>query len=147
MRLIDVPECAISQPAYGRIIFFTGDIIVRLVQQFHRAVKAPGAVHVGIDRRMIVQILAVIDRSPLDFADGFVDLFDSVLFFLVHVMGRGKVLEMSACVPQVGERVQVCRMPSWFVGEGYGSAYGKKKYEYGAMSCSFHGLLKGLSAG
>jgi hypothetical protein len=41
--------------------------------------------------------------------------------------------------------VQVCRMPSRFVGEGERGADSNKKHEYGGMSQSFHGLLKSLS--
>jgi hypothetical protein len=36
---------------------------------------------------------------------------------------------MGARVPQVGERVQVCGMPSWFVGKAHGSADSNKKHE------------------
>ena len=67
-------------------------------------------------------------------------------FFSVHVMSRSQVLQMSAGVAQIGERVQICRMPSRFVGEGQGRAKSYNEHKYGAMSCSFHGLLEGLSA-
>jgi hypothetical protein len=118
VRFVDVPDGAIAQTTHRRVIFFTGDIVVRFVQQFQRAMIAAGAFHVRIDRRVIVQILAVINGSPLDFVDGFVNLFDGVLFFFVHVMGGSQVLQVSARVPQVGKRMQVCRMPSRFVGKG-----------------------------
>jgi hypothetical protein len=61
-------------------------------------------------------------------------------------MSWSEVLKMGAGVAQVGERVQVGRMPSRFVGESNGGAESDKKYDYGAMSWSFHGLLEGLSA-
>ena len=38
MRLIDVMNGAIAESADGRIIFFAGDIVVRLVEQFEGAV-------------------------------------------------------------------------------------------------------------
>jgi hypothetical protein len=53
---------------------------------------------------------------------------------------------MGAGVAQIGERVQICRMPSRFIGEGQGRAKSYNEHKYGAMSCSFHGLLEGLSA-
>jgi len=65
-----------------------------------------------------------------------------VLFFFIHVIGGGQVLQMSARVPQVGERVQVSRVPSRFVGKGECGAHSYKKHEYGAMSYSFHGFLE-----
>jgi hypothetical protein len=78
---------------------------------------------------MIVQILAVVDRSSLNFVDSFVDLVNGVLFFFVHVMGGSEVLEMGAGVPQIGKCVQVCRMPSRFVAKAEGSADSYKKHE------------------
>ena len=51
---IDVMESAIAQTAYGRIVFFASDVIVRFIEQFHRAVIAAGAIHAGIDGRMVV---------------------------------------------------------------------------------------------
>jgi hypothetical protein len=139
---VDMVESAIAQTAHGGIILFAGDIVMRLVEQLQRAVKAAGAVHSSINRRMISQILAIINRSALDLSDSFVDLVDGMILFFVHVMGERRILEMSARVPQVGERMQVCRMPSWFVGEGECGAKSNNKREYGAMSYSLHSLLK-----
>jgi hypothetical protein len=139
---IDVLERAISQPAYGWIIFFAGDIVVRLVQQLQSAMKAPSAIHVGIHGRMIAQILTIINRSPFNFVNGSVDLGDGVLFFFVHVIGGGRVLQMSARMAKVGERVQVGRMPSRFVSKGNRGANREKKHEYGTVSYSFHSLLE-----
>jgi hypothetical protein len=138
---VDVVDGAIAQTADGRIIFFAGNIVVRLVEQFESAVKAASAVHVGVDRRMVFQVLAVINCGMLDFADGLIDFFDGVLFFTVHVFGGGELAEVSTRVAQVGERMQVSRMTSGFVGERESGADGDKKYEYGAMSYSFHSLL------
>ena len=99
------------------------------VRQFQRAMKAAAAFHLRIDRRMVVQILPVVNRSPLNLVDRSVDLFDGVLFFLIHVIGGGQVFQMSARMPQVGKRVQVCRMPSRLVSEGERGADSHKKRE------------------
>lgn len=141
VRFVDVVDCAIAQAAHRRIVFFAGDIIVRLVEQFQGTVIAASASHVRIDRRMVVQTLAIVNRSVLDLFDGFVDLGDGVIFFSIHAAGPGSALEMSAGVAQVGERVQVGRMPSRFIGEGQRGADSNNKQEYGAISCSFHDLL------
>jgi hypothetical protein len=143
---VDVMQGAVAQAARGGIVFFARDVVVSFIEQFHGAVKAAGAVHAGIDWRMIVQVLAVVDRGALDLIDGFVDLFNGVLFLFIHVMRWSEVLKMGAGVAQVGEGVQVGWMPSRFVGESNGGAQSDKKYDYGATSCSFHGLLEGLSA-
>jgi len=142
VRFVDVVEGAIPQTAHGWIVFFPSDVVASLIQQFKRAAIAAAAVHLPGDRRVIVQILAVVNRGPLDFVDGFINLVDGVLFFFVHVMGGSQVLQMSARGPQIGERVQVCRMPSRFVGEGQRGAEGDNKREYGATSYSFHGFLE-----
>ncbi len=103
--------------------------------------KTAGAIQVRIDLRMVVQILAVIDGGVLDFADGFVDFFDGVLLFVVHVLGCGELAQMGAGMAQVSESVQIGGMPSGFVGEGQGSAKSDHKHEYGTMACGFHSLL------
>jgi hypothetical protein len=139
---VDVVDGAIAKAAHGRIIFFPGDVIVSFIQKFHRAVKAAGPVHMGVDRRMIVQILAVVNRGALDFVDGFVDLANGMLFFFVHVMSGRKVFEMSASVAQVRERMQVSRMPSGFVGESGCSTKSDQKRDCGAMSYGFHVFLE-----
>jgi hypothetical protein len=141
VRFVDVMDGAIPQAAHGWIVFLACDVIVRSIQQFQRAVVAAGAVHSGIDRRMVVQILSIPNGSLLDFVDGFVDLLNGVFFFLVHVMRGRQVLQMGAGMAQVGEGMQVRRMPSWFVGESEGSADSDKKHDYGTVSYSFHSLL------
>jgi hypothetical protein len=105
MRFIDVMNGAIAQTADGRIVFFAGNIVVRFVEQFQGTVKAAFAVHVGIDRRMVIQILAIIDGGVLDLTNGFVDLLNGVLFFIVDTIGRREAAQVGARVTKVGERV------------------------------------------
>jgi hypothetical protein len=114
---VDVHNSAIPQAAHRGIVFFVGDVVVRFIQQFEGAMESAGAIHSGINRRMIVQVLAIPDRSSLDFIDRFVDFFNGVAFFFVHVITRSRVFQVSAGVPQVGESVQISGMPSRFVGE------------------------------
>jgi hypothetical protein len=78
---------------------------------------------------MIVQILAVIDRSSLNFIDGFVDLVNCVLFFFVHVISGRWVLQVSAGVPKIGKGVQVCRMSSRLVSKTHSGAKSNEKRE------------------
>ena len=129
VRFVDVMEGAIPQTPDGRVIFLASDIIVSFIQQLKRAMIAAGAVHMSIDRRMVVQILAIVNRSLLNLANGFVDLVHGVLLFFVHVMGRSQVLQVSARMPQVAKCMQVRRMPSWFVGNAQGGADRNNKHE------------------
>jgi hypothetical protein len=115
--LVNVMDGAIAQTTDPRIIFFAGNIVVRLVEQFERAMEAASAIHVGVDRRMVFQALAVINRGILNFPDGLIDFLDGMLFFAVHMFGRCELAEVSARVPQVGECMQVGRMSSGFISE------------------------------
>jgi hypothetical protein len=129
MRFVDVMKGAIPKAPREWIIFFPRDVIVSFIQQFLRAVKATGASQLCVDRRMIIQILTIVNRSPLDFVDGFVDLVNGVLLFFVHVMGGSQILQVSTGVSQISERVEVCWMPSWRVGKAHGSAHSENQNE------------------
>jgi hypothetical protein len=99
------------------VIFFFFDVVPRRVEQLQRSMIAASALHVVVDRRVVVQVLAVIDRSPLDLCDRIINLCDSVVFLAIHAARPGPTLQMSARMTEVGEGVQVGRMPSWFVGK------------------------------
>jgi hypothetical protein len=124
-----VVQSAIAKSAHAWVVFFMGNVIVRFIQQFHGAAEAAGAVHSGIDWRMIVQILAVVDSGVLDLLNGAVNFRDGVFFFFIHVMSGGWVFQMSACVTEIGECVQVSGMSSRFVGKSSGGAKCDKKHE------------------
>jgi hypothetical protein len=126
---VDVMQGAIPKPTDARVIFFACNVIVRFIQQFHGAAEAAGAVHAGIDRWMIVQILAIVNRGVLDLLNGAVNFRDGVFFFFIHVMSGGWVFQMSACVTEIGECVQVSGMSSRFVGKSSGGAKCDKKHE------------------
>jgi hypothetical protein len=146
MGFVDVIKGAIPKTPNGGIIFFSGDVIVSLIQEFLRTTEAARAVHSRVDRRMIVQVLAVVNRGTFDFVDGFVDLVDGVLLLFVHVMSSSQVLQMCACMPQIGQGVQVGGMPSRFVSNAQDDAYSNNKHEQGAVSRSSHSFPRSLSA-
>jgi hypothetical protein len=141
MRFIDVMDGTIAQAAHCGVVFFTSNVIVRLVQQLESAMIAPRVSHMSVDRRMIIQILAIINRSVLDLCNGFVNLLDGTLLFVVHSLGGSRALQMGAGVPQVGERVQISGMPSRFVRKGKSGACGNNKQNQSAISQSLHSLL------
>lgn len=110
MRLVDVLQRSHLQPLRKAIVLFTRDIVVSLVDQFDSAMQAARPVEPGINRWVIVQMLAVVDRSPLDVADGLVDFMDRFLFLLPQFSMSG-AFQVGSCVPQIGQGVQICRMP------------------------------------
>lgn len=118
VRFVDVLQSAVTQSVSKCVVFFFREIAMRFVEQFERSVIAARAPEVGVDWRMIIQILPVIDGGMLDFSNGLVDLGDSVLFLAIHMRGVGLVFQMSAGMAQVGEGVEVRRMSSRTVGEG-----------------------------
>jgi hypothetical protein len=87
-----------------------------------------------IDRRMIVQVLAVVNGSMLDFGDGLVDLGDGVVFFTVHMTGVSLMFQVGASMAQVGEGVQVSRMSSRIVCEGHRCAERNEECDDSTMS-------------
>jgi hypothetical protein len=117
VRFVDVMEGAIAQTAHGGIVFVVVDVAVRLIDQLQGAMITASASPALFDRRMVIQTLAIVNRSTLDLCNGFVDLVDGALLFFVNPVGRREPVQVSAGVAQIGERVQVCRMPSRFVGE------------------------------
>ena len=80
--LVNVAHRPLLQALRKLVVLFSRYILMRLVQKLQRSVQPPGPVQVGINRRMIVQILPVIDCSLLDFPDGCVDFMDGVFFFV-----------------------------------------------------------------
>ena len=141
VSFVDVLKRAIPETPNGGVIFFSGDVIVRLIQKFLRTPKAARAVHSRIDRRMIVQFLPLSIAARL-ISSMALSISLMVLFLLVHVMSGSQVFQMCASVPQISKCVQVCRMPSRFVSKAQGSANGDNKHEQGAVSCKFHGFLE-----
>src|SRR5271165_3225984 len=77
--LVDVMDGTIAQAAGVRIIFLTGDVVVRFVEQFERAMETTRSIHAGIYGRMVVQVLAIINCSPFDLIDCPVDFVNGVL--------------------------------------------------------------------
>jgi hypothetical protein len=121
-RYIDVHESATTQSMGKVAVFSCRDVVACGIEQFERPVIAAPVPKVWIDRRMVVQIFTIVNRSLFDLCDGSIDLGYGVLFFPVDPTGGSHVFQMSTRVAQVGEGVQVCRMPSWIVGEGQCSA-------------------------
>jgi hypothetical protein len=110
VRFVDMFQGAMTQSMGKSVVFSFCNVTMRLVEQLERSVIAACAAKVGIDRRMIIQILPVVNGGVLDFTDRFVDLGNGVFFLSVHPSGVSFVFQMSAGVAQVGKRVQVCRM-------------------------------------
>jgi hypothetical protein len=109
MRLVDVPHRPLLQALRKAIVLFLRDIAVGFVDQFKSAMSAARRVELGVNRRVIVQILTVVNPSLLDVANGVVDFTDRFPFlFPQGIVVRG--FEVGSCEPQIGKGVQISRM-------------------------------------
>jgi hypothetical protein len=84
MGPVDVFEGAPLQALRERVVLLLSNVPMGLVDQLEGAVKAAGPIHSGIDRRMMVEVLAVVDGSLLDFVDGLVDFVNGFPFLLAE---------------------------------------------------------------
>ena len=109
-RFIDMHKRPLLQALGKTVVLVLRDIAVRLVYQFEGPPQTAGPVHVRIDRRMIVQVLAVIDCGLLDFIDGVVDFVNGFLFLLAELPTRGTPLQLCPRISKIGKRAKICRM-------------------------------------
>jgi hypothetical protein len=72
--------------------------------------QAASPLEPDINRRVIAQILAVVNRRSLDLANGCVDFADRFPF-LFPQFSVVRALQMGSGVPQIGKGVQVSGMP------------------------------------
>jgi len=84
MGPVDVFEGAPLQALREPVVLLFSYVVMGLVDQLEGAAKAAVPIHMGIDRRMIVEVLAVVDGSPLDFVDGFIDFVNGFPFLLAE---------------------------------------------------------------
>ena len=109
MSQIDVAEGPLLETLGEAIVFFTGDIVVSLVEQLDGAVETAGPVEAGIHRRMFVDVFAIFDGCLLDFVDGVFD-FVAVFLFLMARFAMVWTIEMSASIAQISKCVKIGRM-------------------------------------
>jgi len=97
MGFVDVHDGARLQALGEAVVLFLGDVAMGFVDEFEGAMKAAAPVHVGVDRRVIVEVFSVVDGGFFDFLDGFVDFVDGFGFLLAE-FATVRALEMSSGV-------------------------------------------------
>ena len=83
-RPVDVAKGALLQALGGGIILFVSDVLVSLLEQLFGAVQPAGVVQPGVNRRMIIQVFAVVDGRFLDFANGVINGVNGFLLFMAQ---------------------------------------------------------------
>jgi hypothetical protein len=89
MSLVDVVQGALLEALSEAVVFFAGDVVVRLVEQFGGAAETAAPLEVSVDWRVIVQVLAVFDGGLLDLGDGVIDFVDGFLFLITQFPAVG----------------------------------------------------------
>jgi len=64
-RFVDVHDGAVTQSTSERVVLFAGHIAVHLLQQLDSLVEAARTVVDSLHRRMVVDVLAVVDGRLL----------------------------------------------------------------------------------
>ena len=134
VRLIDMSQRPAPQSMSIAVIFFFLDVAVRTVKQFERSPISACVSKMRIYWRMVVQVLPIVNRSPFDFSDGFVDLRDGMFLLPIHPLGGRHALQVSASMAQVREGVQIRRMSSRIVCKGQRGTERNDECDYGTMS-------------
>jgi hypothetical protein len=106
---VDVLQRAHLKALSKRVVFFLGYVVMSLVDKLKSPVETSAPVEAGINGRMIVQVLAIIDGRSLDFADSFIDIVDGFLFLFAQFPAVGP-LEMSPGMAQIRQSMQISRM-------------------------------------
>lgn len=77
---IDVTDRTVTQSARHRIVLFTRDVLAHLVEQLERPMQAARAVRGAAHRRMVFDVLAIVDRGMLDLTNRRIDFPDRDIF-------------------------------------------------------------------
>jgi len=125
---VNVIQGALLEALRKCIVFLPRDVIMGLADKLERLVQASAPVEVDVDGGMVVDVFAIVDRSALDFSNGFVDLMNG-LFFLIVQFAATRALQVGARVTKIGKRVQIGRMIR--CGRGFGGAVGGHKDQQG----------------
>ena len=109
-RPVDVHERPLLQPLREQIVLFTRNIVTGSAGQFIRVTQAATPVESDINRRVIAQILAIIDSGLLDLANGCVDFVDRFPFLGTEYSLVG-ALQMRSGESQIAKGAQIRGMP------------------------------------
>jgi hypothetical protein len=106
---IDVPDYAVTQSSRLGIIFFFLKIAMSLVQKLAGIMQASNPGVVRVNRRVVRNVLAVVQCGTLDFVNGVIDFFHGGALLSVQ-SASVRAFQMRPRIPQVGKGVQVGRM-------------------------------------
>jgi hypothetical protein len=106
---INVAESALLQALRERVVFLVSDILMGFFEELLGAMETASVVETGVDRRMIVQIFAIVDGGFLNFVDGIIDGANGFFFFVTELAAI-VTFEMGSSGAKIAEGVKISRM-------------------------------------
>jgi hypothetical protein len=104
---INVAESALLQALRKAVVFLVSNILMSFFEELFGAMETASVIETGVDRRMIIQIFAIVDGGFLDFVDG---IIDGVNGFFVTEFATIMAFEMSASGAKIAESVKISGM-------------------------------------
>ena len=103
MGFVDVLQSPVLQAPGIGIVFLFLYVVMGFVEQLKSFAEAVDALEVGVDRRTIGKVFAVLNSGMLDFADSGVDFIDGMLLLVVNVLVGTHAREVRPRVAEVIE--------------------------------------------
>src|ERR1700677_3638524 len=107
---IDMAISASLKPLGKNIVFIMADVLPGLPKEIQRLVQTAGLIGKLIDRRMVLQVLAVFNRRLPDLIDRGIYPVNGCDFVLSLYPVTGTMLDHPPRSTQVGKRMQIVRM-------------------------------------
>jgi hypothetical protein len=139
MGFVDVLQSPVLQAPGVGIVFLFLYVVMGFVEQLKSFAEAVDALEVGVDRRTVGKVFAVLNGGMLDFADGGVNFIDSMLLLVVNMLVGAYARQVRPGIAEVVECMQISGVPAGFVGPGGVGERGQEHEQHqGKPAESFH---------
>jgi hypothetical protein len=123
VSFVDVMDGLVAKTARRLVILSVCHIAMRISDGLQGAVKPTRNRSFGLNWRMHIQIFPVLASGIFDHSNGFVDFVEGPVLVMFYDIRR-VMLEQSAGITQVGQRVEISRMRSGQISGGHGCGRG-----------------------
>jgi len=120
-RFVNPLNGAVAPRSGGGVVFLPFDIAFGAKQKSGDGSEAAGPIRVGVNRRVVFEILTVPAGCHVNFMDRLPDMACRLIQIVSDVAELGPVHQAFGAA-QVGAGMQVCRMPSGHIAESGGSS-------------------------
>ncbi len=112
---VNMIESAVAKSTGRGYVFGMGKIVMRFAEQPFCIVEAIHAGQVCIDRRMVVEVLAVIDGGTFDLADSSVDLLDRAGFAIIYAAVWPQLIKIGTGKTEIAQSMEISRMRTGYL--------------------------------